>query len=82
MCLAIPGEIVDTRQGPGNLPVAEVRFGTVTREVCLAYTPEAGVGDWVIVHVGFAIQTLDRAAAEKTLCELEQLETPYQLRTP
>lgn len=73
MCLAIPGEILETHPGANGLPVAEVRFGAVTREVCLAYTPEARVGDWVIVHAGFAIQTLDRAAAEATLAELARL---------
>ena len=73
MCLAIPGEILETHDGTNGLAVALVRFGAVTREVCLAYTPSAGVGDWVIVHVGFAIQTLDRAAAERTLAELARL---------
>ena len=74
MCLAIPGEILGIHEGPGDLPVAEVRFGTVTQDICLAYTPEANIGDWVIAHVGFAIQTLDREAADKTLAELEMLE--------
>ena len=70
MCLAIPGEIVEVREPPGGLRMADVRFGAVAREVCLAYTPEAGPGDWVIVHVGFAIQVLDRRAAAATLAEL------------
>jgi hydrogenase expression/formation protein HypC len=72
MCLALPGRIVERVEGPGALPFAKVAFGSVAREVCLAYTPEAQVGDYVIVHVGFAIQRLDEAAAERTLALLEE----------
>ncbi|MBX3248329.1 MAG: HypC/HybG/HupF family hydrogenase formation chaperone [Myxococcales bacterium] len=67
MCLAIPGLVLERFDGPGGLPFGNVRFGAVRREVCLAYVPEAGVGDYVIVHVGFAIQRLDEAAARETL---------------
>lgn len=67
MCLALPGELVDRREGDGGLPMGRVRFGSVHREVCLAYVPEAQPGDWVIVHVGFAIQRLDEEAARRTL---------------
>jgi hydrogenase expression/formation protein HypC len=70
MCLAIPGKILEARDGADGLRVASVQFGSVTRDVCLAYTPEAQVGDYVIVHVGFAIQRLDEAAAERTLADL------------
>ena len=73
MCLALPGRVVERIDGPGALPFARVEFGTVTAEVCLAYTPQARVGDYVIVHVGFAIQTLDEQAARRTL---ELLELP------
>lgn len=69
MCLALPGEIVELREGA--LPMALVRFGTVRREVCLAYVPDAVVGDWVIVHVGFAIQRFDEDEARRTLALLE-----------
>jgi len=68
MCLALPGEIVERREGV--LPMALVRFGSVRREVCLAYVPDAAVGDWVIVHVGFAIQRLDETEARRTLALL------------
>ena len=50
-----------------------VDFGGVTREVCLAYVPEAGIGDYVLVHVGFAINRLDEAEAQETLRLLAQL---------
>lgn len=78
MCLALPGRIVEmieageTASTTGALPFARVEFGSITREVCLAYTPEATVGDYVIVHVGFAIQCLDEQAARRTLDLLEQ----------
>jgi hydrogenase expression/formation protein HypC len=65
MCLAIPGEIVELRPHDG-LRFARVRFGGITREVCLEYQPDAGVGDFVLVHVGFAIATVDREEAART----------------
>ena len=67
MCLALPGRILERCEGAGGLPFAKVQFGTVARDVCLAYTPEAQVGDYVVVHVGFAIQRLDEDAARQTL---------------
>lgn len=67
MCLALPGLVLDVSAGPGDLPFARVRFGSVVREVCLAYVPDAQPGDYVIVHVGFAIQRLDEEAAQRTL---------------
>ena len=73
MCLAVPGEILERYAGDNGLPFARVRFGSALSEVCLALVPQAAVGDHVIVHVGFAIQLLDRAAAAATLSELERL---------
>ena len=66
MCLAIPGRIVKVNKD-GLMRMGKVDFGGVTREVCLAYVPEADVGDYVIVHVGFAISQLDEAEAQETL---------------
>lgn len=67
MCLAVPGRLEERSEGTGGLPFGRVRFGSVTQEICLAYTPDAVVGDWVIAHVGFAIQLLDEVAARRTL---------------
>ncbi|MCA9708978.1 MAG: HypC/HybG/HupF family hydrogenase formation chaperone [Myxococcales bacterium] len=72
MCLALPGELVSCHEGTAGLPFGKVRFGTVAREVCLAYTPHARPGDFVIVHAGFAIQVLDRQAAQQTLALLAE----------
>nr|HID14162.1 HypC/HybG/HupF family hydrogenase formation chaperone [Anaerolineae bacterium] len=66
MCLGIPGQIVEVNENP-LMRMGKVDFGGVTREVCLAYVPEAQVGDYVIVHVGFAISQIDEAGAQETL---------------
>lgn len=65
MCLAVPGLVVDVVDDP--LRTATVSFGGVTKSVSLALVPEAAVGDYVIVHVGFAISKLDEEAARRTL---------------
>ena len=66
MCLGIPGQIVEVNDN-ALMRMGKVDFGGVTREVCLAYVPEAQVGDYVIVHVGFAISQIDEAEAQETL---------------
>lgn len=72
MCLAVPGRIVQ-RYERDETPMAEVDFGGVQKEVCLQYIPDAAMGDYVIVHVGFAIQRLDEASALQTLATFENL---------
>jgi hydrogenase expression/formation protein HypC len=66
MCLAIPGRIVEVNED-GLMRMGRVDFGGVTREICLAYVPEAQIGDYVIVHVGFAISQLDEDEAQETI---------------
>lgn len=77
MCLGIPGRVLDTRDDLG-LCMGTVDFGGVRREVCLAYVAdEVRAGDYVIVHVGFAISKVDEAEARRTfevLREISQLE--------
>jgi len=65
MCLAVPGQVLNVADDP--LRTATVSFGGVTKSISLAFVPEAGVGDYVIVHVGFAISKLDEEAARRTL---------------
>ena len=72
MCLAVPGRILSLAEVDG-VPMAEVDFGGVRKDVCLQYLPDVGVGDYVIVHVGFAIQRLDERSALETLAEFERL---------
>ncbi len=73
MCLGIPGRIVEVHQ-QDDLPMGKVEFGGILKEVCLAYTPEAQVGDYVIVHVGFAISRVDEAEAEEIFSYVKQIE--------
>jgi hydrogenase expression/formation protein HypC len=74
MCLAIPGEILSVEGADPLLRTGRVSFGGVVKQVSLAYVPEAQVGDYVIVHVGVALQTVDRAEAEKTLAYLREMD--------
>lgn len=66
MCLAVPGRIVEVRDERG-LPMATVDFDGIGKEICLAYLPDAIAGDYVVVHVGFAISRVDEAAALEAL---------------
>jgi len=65
MCLAIPGKILSSEISNG-IRVGRVQFGGISRQVCLDFVPEAVVGDYVIVHVGFAISIVDREEAERS----------------
>jgi hydrogenase expression/formation protein HypC len=72
MCLAIPGRIVESEQQNG-LRIGRVQFGGITRHVSLDFVPEASVGDYVMVHVGFAISRVDAEEAERTYQLLEEM---------
>ncbi len=72
MCLGIPGRVTETYQ-QDDLPMGKVEFGGIVKEACLAYVPEAQVGDYVIVHVGFAISRVDEAEAREIFSYLEQI---------
>lgn len=72
MCLGIPGKIIDIYEQAG-LRMGRVDFGGVIKEACLAYVPEAQVGDYTIVHVGFALNIIDEAEAQKTLALFNEI---------
>ncbi|MGW6909215.1 HypC/HybG/HupF family hydrogenase formation chaperone [Streptomyces sp. NPDC054940] len=72
MCLGIPGRVLEIHDDAG-LRMATVDFGGIRREVCLSCTPEADVGSYVIVHVGFAITQVDEAEAQRTLAVLRAM---------
>ena len=75
MCLAIPGKISALRDDFG-VPMAKVDFGGITRDACLSYLPDARIGEYVLVHVGFAISRVDEEEAARTykyLAEMDQL---------
>jgi hydrogenase expression/formation protein HypC len=73
MCLGIPGKIIDIYDLDGT-PMSKVDLGSAQQEVCLATTPEAKIGDYVLVHAGFALNTLTDEEAQATLELLEQIE--------
>jgi hydrogenase expression/formation protein HypC len=66
MCLAVPGQVESIHEEHG-MRMGRVNFGGVVKEICLAYLPEIAVGDYAIVHVGFAISRIDEASAQATL---------------
>lgn len=72
MCLAIPGR-VDEIYGDGLSRMGKVNFGGIVKEVCLAYLPDIAVGDYTIVHVGFALSKIDEATAQQTLETFRQM---------
>lgn len=72
MCLAIPGKILDISEKDG-VCAGRVEFGGIVNQVCLDFVPEAEVGDYVMVHVGFAISRVDREEAERTYQLLEAM---------
>jgi hydrogenase expression/formation protein HypC len=72
MCLAIPGKIISSEIHNG-VRAGKVQFGGITREACLDFVPEAKVGDYVMVHVGFAISRVDSEEAERTYQILESM---------
>jgi hydrogenase expression/formation protein HypC len=75
MCLGVPGKIIDIYEADG-LSMGKIDFGGVTREVCLAYVPEAKIGDYAIIHVGFALNLLSEQEAQETLEMLTQMMEP------
>jgi hydrogenase expression/formation protein HypC len=82
VCLGIPGKIIDAYEAQG-LRMAKIQFGAIVREACLEYVPEAMAGDYVVVHVGFAISKLDEEEAGRTyrlLAEMGQLSELGDLR--
>lgn len=66
MCLAVPGQIIDVREEQGTR-MATVSFDGIQKDICLAYLPDIDVGDYCIVHVGFAISKIDEESALETL---------------
>lgn len=72
MCLGIPGRVVKITDD--GLTMGVVDFGGIRKDVCLAYTPDAAVGDYVIVHVGFAISRVDEDEARRTLDVLRAMD--------
>ncbi len=81
MCLGVPARIEEIYQKDG-LKMARVDFGGVSREVCLDYVPEAKVGEYCIIHVGFAISLLSESEAKETLALLNEIADLEEQQPP
>jgi len=81
MCLAIPGKLIELKEVQG-IKMGKANFGGIVKQVCLEYTPEARVGEYVLVHVGFALAIIDEAEAARTYEILKQLDQLSELDVP
>ena len=82
MCLGVPGTVMSIDPVDVGMTMGRVSFGGIVKEVCLAYTPQAQVGDYVLVHVGFALSVLDEEEAASTLQFLESMGELETFGTP
>ncbi len=74
MCLGVPGKVLAVEMRDDGMAMGRVSFGGVVKEVCLAYTPDVQVSEYVIVHVGFAISKVDEAEAQEVFRFLAQMD--------
>jgi hydrogenase expression/formation protein HypC len=81
MCLAIPGKVIEAFDQQG-MRMARVQFGGIVREACLEYVPDTIVGEYVLVHVGFAISKVDEEEAQRTYQLLEEMDQLTELMAP
>lgn len=82
MCLGVPGKVIEVDENPLGLAMGKVSFGGIAKEICLAYVPEARVGDYVIVHAGFALSVIDEEEAMEVFEMLKQMEELADLEVP
>ena len=82
MCLAIPGKLIETSTDTNGVRMGKANFGGIVKQVCLEYTPEVEKGDYVLVHVGFALSKVDEAEAARTYQALERMEQLTELDIP
>ena|SRR5689334_21138302 len=81
MCLAIPGKVIEVHETDG-VKMGKTNFGGIVKQVCLQYTPDVQPGDYVLVHVGFALNKVDEAEAERTYQALKDLGQLDELSIP
>lgn len=81
MCLAIPGRVTELSEVQG-VKMGKANFGGIVKQVCLQYTPDAQVGDYVMVHVGFALGKVDQEEAERTYNLLDEMKQLSELQIP
>ena len=74
MCLAIPGKLIEITDDGHGMRMGRANFGGIVKQVCLEYTPEVNMGDYVLVHVGFALSKVDEDEAARTYALLEEMK--------
>ncbi len=82
MCLAIPGKLIEISQDSQGVRMGRADFGGIVKQVCLEYTPEVNAGDYVLVHVGFALGKVDEEEAARTYQLLEEMNQLTELEVP
>jgi hydrogenase expression/formation protein HypC len=82
MCLAIPGKLIEITTDPAGVKMGRANFGGIVKQICLEYTPEVAAGDYVLVHVGFALSKVDENEAARTYQLLEEMKQLGELDTP
>src|ERR1700692_3658074 len=82
MCLAIPGKLMEIAHDGNGVRMGKANFGGIVKQVCLEYTPDVSVGDYVLVHVGFALSKVDEEEAARTYKALEELQQLGELDVP
>jgi hydrogenase expression/formation protein HypC len=79
MCLAIPGKLIEITESPEGVRMGKANFGGIVKQICLEYTPEVNTGDYVLVHVGFALSKVDEDVATRTYQLLEDMKQLSEL---
>ena len=82
MCLAIPGKLIEISENAEGVRMGKANFGGIVKQVCLEYTPEVNTGDYVLVHVGFALSKVDEEEAARTYQLLEEMKQLSELDDP
>ena len=82
MCLGVPGKVVGVEENPLGMTMGTVSFGGIKKEICLAFVPDVKVGEYVIVHVGFAISKIDEQEAREVFNILKEMGDLAELDDP
>jgi hydrogenase expression/formation protein HypC len=82
MCLGVPGKVIDVYNDALGIAMGKISFSGIVKDVCLAYTPEAQPGEYVVVHAGFAISLVDEQEAMEVFKMLEQMDELAELEIP
>ncbi|MCI0477332.1 MAG: HypC/HybG/HupF family hydrogenase formation chaperone [Anaerolineales bacterium] len=79
MCLGVPGKVIEIQSNAAGVTMGKVDFSGIVKEICLAYVPEVKLGEYVIAHAGFAINTLDEKEAHEVFEMLKQIDDLSEL---